>query len=397
MITVIGAGPAGLATAYHLRKRGLEYRVLEKEGVGSSWLRHYDRLRLNTIKELSALPGLAMPREYPVYPSASEFHSYLRTYAAHHGLRVECNVDVSAANYCAGGWRLVTNRGEVRSDVLVVATGTYGNPHRARLPGENTYAGRILHSCEYRNAEPFKDLRVLVVGAGSSGVDIALDLSGRGVKVGLVVRDGINLVPRVTSPTLIRAATLLMKYRAIRTALAPLLRKFRRDFTSVGLPPHPRSLKDLTYRPVVGYELADAVRRGDVEIHPAIKRFTKSGVAFLTGAEVAFDAVIFATGYRPVLGIIRDEVDLDAEGYPVLEGSRSLKNPNLYCVGFSKAVFRRSGWLRSIGGIAGEAADQIAAGAGPRPDAVRRGPDIIGGRAGRATGVTRRRPASSGP
>jgi hypothetical protein len=205
-------------------------------------------------------------------------------------------------------------------------------------------------------------MRVLVVGAGSSGVDIALDLSTQGVKVGLVVRNGINLVPRVTSPAVIRATTLLLKYQFVRTALTPLLRKLRRDFTSIGLPPHPGSFKDLTYRPVMGYELADAVRRGDVDIYPAIERFTRSGMMFCTGTEVAFDAVILATGYRPSLGIIKDEIDLDAEGYPILEGCRSLKNPNLYCVGFSKAVFRRNGWLRSIGRIAGEAAEQIAAG-----------------------------------
>jgi hypothetical protein len=99
MIVIVGAGPAGLALAHELQRRGVDYRVLEGGVVGESWRNHYDRLHLHTLKEVSGLPGLAMPDSYPPFPAGIQFHRYLARYAKEQGLNIEIGVTVEHATF----------------------------------------------------------------------------------------------------------------------------------------------------------------------------------------------------------------------------------------------------------------------------------------------------------
>jgi len=350
MIVIVGAGPAGLTLARELQRRGLAYRVLERGVVGESWRNHYDRLHLHTLKEVSGLPGLAMPDSYPSFPAGSQFHRYLARYAKEQGLNIETGVTVEHATFDGARWHLATNRGALAAATLVVATGIWSTPQRAHFPGEGAFGGAILHARDYRNADPFVGRRVLVVGAGNSGSDIAVDLREHGVATAIAIRDGVAFVPRPTSPLAMRAAAWLL--RVLPRAVAERLLR-RRDFGDIGLPSPPGS--PLDHFPVVGYELPQAIAAGRVRRYGAIARFLPGAVRFADGREYACDAVILATGYRPTLDFVAHELQLDSDGRPRLDREwRALGNPQLYCVGFWYPT--TEGWLQAIGRVARTAA-----------------------------------------
>ncbi len=350
MIVIVGAGPAGLAVAQELQWRGLPYRVLERHAVGYSWLNHYERLQLHIPKQVSALPGRPMPAAYPRFPSGIQFRHYLARYAREGGLAVETGITVRHAGYDGARWRLATSLGEGTADILVVATGIWSTPHRAHFPGEGEFGGPILHASDYFNAAPFAGRRVLVVGAGNSGSEIAVDLSEHGVATAIAIRDGVAFVPRPTSPLAMRAAAWLL--RTLPRAVAGRLLR-RRDFSGIGLPLPPGS--PLDHFPVVGYDLPEAVAAGRVRRYGGIARLAPGSVCFDDGREYACDAVILATGYRPTIDFVAHELRLDRDGRPLVDGEwRAVGNPHLFCVGFWYPT--TEGWLQAIGRVARTAA-----------------------------------------
>jgi len=354
MILIVGAGPAGLAVANELRRRGCTYRVLERDSVGTSWLHHYDRLHVHTLKQISGLPGLPMPPSYPRFPSGRQFQAYLAWYAGRQHLVIETGVEVQRADYDGSMWHLTTNRGPFAGETLVVASGIWSTPYRPSFPGEADFQGSIIHARDYRNPTPFTGQRVLVVGAGNSGSEIAVDLSEHGVETGVTIRGGVAFVPRATSPTAMRLAAWLLRTLP-RTVAGRLLR--RRDFSGIGLPRPPGSPLD-TF-PVVGYDLPHAVAAGRVAVYRDIERFTAHGVRFADGREFACDSVILATGYRPTIQFVAHELKLDSRGWPRLDRHwRAAGHRHLYCVGFWYP--NTEGWLQSIGRVARITARSIA-------------------------------------
>jgi cation diffusion facilitator CzcD-associated flavoprotein CzcO len=353
VIAVVGAGPAGLAVAYELARRGQEYQLLERHSVGHAWGQHYDRLRLHTLKQVSGLPGLPMPEGYPSFPSREQFLAYLRGYAAHFALRVEEGVDLRRADVDGRRWRLETSRGQRSASVLVMATGIWSAPVRPPIPGDERFGGPLLHSRDYRNPRPFRGQRVLVAGAGNSAAEIALDLADHGVEVALAVRRGVAFGPRPRSAVAMRLAAWVLR-RAPRPLGEQLVR--RRNFRHLGLPPPPGS--PLGHYPVVGYELPEAVAAGRVVVYGAVGRLEAGTAHFTDGRAAPFDSIILATGYRPALGPVAHLVDLDERGWPLLDARcRSLRTPRLVCVGYTYPT--TEGWIQAIGRVARYAVDGI--------------------------------------
>ena len=183
---IVGAGPAGLAAAAALKARGRDAIILEKSAaVGSVWRRHYDRLHLHTDRVRSGLPGLAMPIAYGRYPSRLQVVEYLEAYAAKFALKPVFNTSVNTIHRDGSQWRAGAGAETFVAPIVVVATGLADFPHSPTWPGMNDFVGPILHSSLYRNPAPFAGKRVLVVGYGNSGAEIALDLSEAGVDVAL--------------------------------------------------------------------------------------------------------------------------------------------------------------------------------------------------------------------
>ena len=356
MIIVVGAGPAGLAMAYELQRRGLAYRVLERERVGAAWTHHYDRLHLHTLKAVSGLPGLPMPASYPSFPSAAQFHAYLRAYATHFALKISTGVSLERADFAQGQWQLHTSAGPLSAKLLVLATGIWSAPVRPAIPGEAEFGGPIIHSRDYHNPQPYAGQRVLVVGTGNSGSEIAVDLAAHGVGTALAVRSGVAFGPKLHSATLARLAAWL--FRTLPRPLAERLLR-RRNFAELGLPLPPGS--PLDHFPVVGYELPQAVAAGRVATYGALVRLSHGTAHFADGRATPCDAVILATGFRPALDSVAHTLELDARGRPRLDRQwRAVGNPQLVCVGYSYPT--TEGWLQVISRVAHEAAEGIAAG-----------------------------------
>lgn len=352
---VVGAGPAGLAVAYELARRGLSYRVLERGRVGEAWHHHYDRLHLHTLKQVSALPGRPMSAAYPRFPSRAQFLAYLQQYAHHFDLRVEEGIELRRVAFVGQRWQLDTSRGRLEAAVLVMATGIWSAPVRPHLPGEERFGGRIIHSRDYRSPRPFQGQRVLVVGAGNSGSEIAVDLAEHGVETAISVRSGVAFVPEPHSTAAVRLAAWLL-----RTLPRPLAERLlrRRDFRHLGLPLPPGS--PLDHFPVVGYELPEAVAAGKVGVYPSLEGLERATARFADGRTASFDALILATGYRPALEPVEHALTFDSEGRPLLDRyGRAAANPRLICVGYSYPT--TEGWIQAIGRVARVAVDGIVA------------------------------------
>src|ERR1700757_764564 len=194
---IIGAGTAGLACAVTMRAAGIDATVLEKAAtVGSLWRRHYDRLHLHTDRGHSGLPGMAMPRNYPLYPSRMQMVEYLESYAASFDIRPSFNTAVASIRRNDAQWWADTTQGVIAAPVAVIATGIADAPYRPCWTGSELYEGAVVHSSDYRNPTPYLGKRVLVVGFGNSGGEIALDLANAGVDVALAVRSAVQVLPR---------------------------------------------------------------------------------------------------------------------------------------------------------------------------------------------------------
>jgi putative flavoprotein involved in K+ transport len=353
-LAIVGAGPAGLALARELQRRGVRPVLLERGRVGETWSRQYAGLRLHARADASALPGMPWRGTATPFPTADEMVAYLRAYAAHFALDVREGVTVTDAEPAEDGWSLRTDAGAWRSGRLVMATGIWSAPVTPPLPGREAFRGRVLHASSYRGADELSGARVLVVGLGNSGKDVALDAARVGASSTVAERRGVAFVPypsRVTQ----HAGALLR--RLPPSVTDSLLRRVRREPRGrLRWPSRPLT----EAYPVVGLELLDAVDDGLVVVRPEVVAFTEEGARFRDGSEDAFDVIVLATGYRPALDAVARHVRLDAAGRPLTtDGVTADGAPGLYLVGYRYPVLEA--WLQQLRREAPAAARVIAA------------------------------------
>ncbi|MFI0164951.1 flavin-containing monooxygenase [Streptomyces sp. NPDC017095] len=369
-VYVIGAGPGGLAVAHALRARGVRAVVLEKsDRVGASWRRHYDRLHLHTTRRLSALPGLAMPRRFGRWVSRDDVVRYLEKYAEHHELEIVTGVEVHRVERApdGAGWLLRASGGrELTGSAVVVATGFNHTPRLPDWPGREEYGGELRHACDYRDAEPYRGRDVLVVGAGNTGAEIAVDLAeGGAARVRLAVRTPPHILRRSTLGWASQYTGVLVRRLPVwlvdRLA-GPVGRLSTPDLSAHGLPRPDTGLYSRVKQgaiPVQDVGLIDAVRTGRVEIVAAVEGFEDGEVVLADGARITPDAVIAATGYvRALEGLVGHLGVLDGRGRPVAHGGRTpAQAPGLYFTGFTNPI---SGMLRELAIDAGKIARAAA-------------------------------------
>ena len=360
-VVIVGAGPAGLAMGACLRQRGIQAKIFESgDAPGYTWRRLYERLHLHTVKALSGLPGLPMPRQFPRYPSRAQVVEYLSAYAKHFDLTIETTCPVTRAVPEADGWRVTTAKGDYHARVLVSATGIFSHPATISYPGMDDFKGQVLLASAYWDAAPFAGQRVLVVGAGNTGAEIAVDLAEHGVQTTIAIRAGANVVPRELLGVPIQRWAFVISAlpRSITDKIAPvLLRRSAQRQARAGLPRPTQGVLDRKGIPIIGLELLQHTQQGKVAVAGAIERFTQSGVLFANSQDQPFDSVILATGYRPALDYLEGALALDEEGFPRMDGLRAADAPDLYFIGM---IYNIRGTLYNIAREAPIIAEQIA-------------------------------------
>lgn len=351
---IIGAGPAGLAVAACLKRAGIHHLILEQsDQVGASWRRHYDRLHLHTDKKNSELPFVSYPSNYPRYPSRDQVVKYLEEYARQFDLDIRFNQQVQSVSRDNGHWLVQTQDTLHATPNLVVATGNVRQPLVPTWPGLDSFHGTVMHSSEYRNGSAFKGQRVLVVGFGNSGGEIAIDLYEHGAKPGIAVRNPVNVIPRELAGMPILSIGILQNRLPAWLAdamNAPILRLAVGDITRLGLRKLPygpvTQIRQDKHIPLIDVGTLKLIREGKVTVYPGAAELLGSRVKFEGGKEADFDALILATGYRPRVSDFLQTIPAvtDRDGVPTSSGKEA-QVPGLYFCGYYVSP---TGMLREI-------------------------------------------------
>jgi cation diffusion facilitator CzcD-associated flavoprotein CzcO len=353
---IIGAGPAGLACAVTMRKAGIASLVLDKAAVvGSVWRRHYDRLHLHTDRSHSSLPGLPMPRTYPRYPSRGQVTTYLEHYAQHFGIAPVLNTGATRVFRGGNHWHVeTTSQNSFSAPIVVIATGWADFPYRPSFPGVEAFGGSIIHSSAYQNPASYVGKRVLVVGFGNSGGEIALDLAEAGIDVSLSVRGPLQILPRdlLGIPILTLAiAEQALPARIADFLNAPALRLAIGDIEKYGLrraTKGPRRMIEEDGRvPLLDVGTMNRIRDGSIKVRGDIDHFTRDGIAFSRSSAARFDAVILATGFRPDFRLLLPDAKgvYDEEGKPLVSGRVTAESGLFFC----GLIASPTGQIREIG------------------------------------------------
>ncbi len=354
---IIGAGPAGLAVAGRLQKMGVPFEIIEQTNkIAWSWHNHYDRLHLHTVKQLSALPHLPFPESYPVYVPRLKLVTYYEQYAQHFNIQPHFHTSLQSARRKTNGhWSLKADTNTVfEAENVVFATGINRVPNFPTWKGQEDYKGKVIHSRYYKSPQPFAGQKILVVGMGNTGAEVALDLVENDAEAFISVRGPVNFVPRDVNgrPVQLTAKTLAKLPFGMGDWLGMQIRKrIIGDLSKYGVPmsamnPTEQLLKT-GKTPVIDIGTVAHIKSGKIKILPEIAHFTSNGVSFKNGASHDFDSVIACTGYRSQMEDFLEDTEelLDQYTVPkqVIGGG---KFSGLYFVGFDN--YKLGGILGTI-------------------------------------------------
>ena len=356
-VLVVGAGPAGLAAAAVLKSRGIDPVIVDAaQAVGDSWRRHYDRLHLHTVRWLSGLPGMPIPKREGKWVSRDGVVRYLEAYARRHALDIRFGTEVKRIDRAGDAWSVYTDQGPISATSVVVATGFNRRPRMPDWPGMEGFTGELVHSTGYRSPERYVGKDVLVVGPGNSGAEIAVDLVEGGAReVSIAVRTPPNIMRRDIRGFPSQVTGVLMRHlppRVVDVMARGVQRLSIGDLRPYGLPPSPRGvytrLRFDSAVPILDVGLVDLVKSGRVRVVAAVTAFDGDEVVLADGERLRPDAVIAATGFdRGLEEVVGHLGVLGRHGRPVVRGGATNPNaPGVYFVGFANPI---SGALRELG------------------------------------------------
>jgi putative flavoprotein involved in K+ transport len=313
-VVVVGGGQSGLSAARAVREAGLHALILEAgDRPAGSWSQYYDSLALFSPVAYSAMPGMAFPGDPEHYPRRDEVVAYLERYAQSLDVEIRTAARVDAVVQNGRGFIVHTASGDALPAAgVIAASGSFSNPYVPVLPGQDGFAGELLHSAAYRNPGSYAGRRVIVVGAGNSAVQIGHELTQ---------------VATVTLAT--RQPVRFIKQRCCGKDLHYWLR-------STGFDHLPISWLNpvLTATPVLDDGVyREALESGVLDRRPMFTAFDRDGVVWSDGSREHVDVVLFATGYRPSLAYLERLGALDDDGLPRHVGGISTTHPGLAYVG----------------------------------------------------------------
>lgn len=343
-VLIIGSGPSGLSCAAQLQRRGARVTVLERgERVAQAWASRYDGFRFNTSRRYSALVDRPFPTEYGQFPTRDQYVDYLEDYRDSEQLTVRTGCTAERVDRDGAGWSVQTSTGPMSADHVIVATGAFNRPQVPEWAQSPRFAGTVVHASEYRNSAPFVGHRVLVVGAGCTGLEIAHQLARDGAEsVQVAVRTPPTIILREFHgrPGDLGAQTMMkLPTPLVDRMMAARSRQMIGDLTPYGMPAPTEGpitrLKTKGVGPsVVDPEVLAEIRDGSIRIVPAAVGLTDDTATLADGTSLPIDALVLATGYSTGLeGLIGHLGVLDDRGVPLDGHGRELA-PGLRCVGY---------------------------------------------------------------
>lgn len=324
-VVVVGAGQAGLAVAYYLRRfeltPGVDFVVYDRgPSTGGAWQFRWEALKLGSAHKVHDLPGMAelglsfdtADRSRPARDVVAE---YYRRYEEHFELRVRRPVEVTAVFNRGADLVVGTSTGEIATRTLVNATGTWGAPFIPYYPGIGTFRGRHVHTSNYVSAEEFRDRRIVVVGGGTSAIGFLLELEEVASAVVWATRRPVDF--RHESELSIEGgvAAVAMQDAAARAGLAlPSI------VSGTGVP--------LTRR------IAAGIERGILAERPMFAEVEPHGVRWADGTLFEADAIVWATGFRPELRHLAPLKLREKAGGLTVESGAAWQDPRVFLAGY---------------------------------------------------------------
>jgi len=310
---IVGGGPCGLLAARAFTLAGVPYDQFERHSdVGGIWdientgSSMYESAHFISSKYTSAFFGAPMPESYPDYPDHRQLLAYIRDFARRFGLKdkITFGVEVVKATPLGegaeNGWRVELSNGETRIyKGVVVANGVTWHPSLPTYPGLERFKGEVRHAVTYRRPQEFAGKRVLIVGAGNSGVDIACDAARHADKAFISLRRGYHFVPKhmfgVPTDVFLGGGVHPPKGVVIPDDPDKMLGAMVGDLTRYGLkaPDH----KAMQSHPIMNTQILHYLAHGDLTAKEDVVSFSETGAVFKDGSVEAFDMVLFATGY----------------------------------------------------------------------------------------------------
>jgi cation diffusion facilitator CzcD-associated flavoprotein CzcO len=341
-VAVIGAGQAGLAAGYYLRRTGLHHVLLDAAAEpGGSWPETWPSLRLFSAAEHSSLPGWPMPWQGPEYPPREAVIDYLARYEERYDLPVRRGVTVSAVRRTDDGLLVESGAGSWLARAVISATGTASKSFQPEFPGREVFGGEQLHSASYRGPEPFAGRSVMVVGGGNSAAQILAEVSTVADTVWVTLRPPRIMPDHIDGRTLFGAAT--EHRRALEAG---------RESPGVG------GLGDIVAVPPV----RDARDRGVLIRREMPAQLVPDGAVWPDGRFRRLDALIWCTGFRPALDHLAP-LGITHDGRVAVTGTRAVREPQLWLLGYgdwtgfaSATVIGAGRWARTT---VGEIADTL--------------------------------------
>jgi hypothetical protein len=338
-VCVIGAGASGLTAIKNLREYGFGVDCYEREtGVGGAWNWRHDRspvyssTHLISSKPFTQYPDFPMPDSWPDYPHHSKVLAYLGRYADHFGLRehIWFGTEVTKLTPAEDGRWDVTISGArgggsdrtQRYAAVVIANGHNWSPKQPAYEGLDEFGGEVIHASAYKDAAQLRGRRVLVVGAGNTGCDLAVEAAQQASRCWHSSRRGYWYAPKYAygRPADQLNDLVLALRLPLRLRQALFHRTIRRtvgDLARFGLPRPDHKVYET--HPIANSQLVYYVGHGAITPVPDVARFTRTGVEFTDGTTAEPDLVILATGYLPRFEFLSpDYLNVDAEGRPRL-------------------------------------------------------------------------------
>jgi len=347
-VVVIGAGQAGLSVGYHLAQLGIQFVILEaRERIGDSWRERWDSLRLFTTGRLDSLDGMPFPAPGHQFPTKDEMAAYLEAYATRFRLPVRTGVRVTGLT--RRGDRYLVSAGDLRfeADHVVVAMASYQEPRIPAFAAELASEIRQLHSREYRRPSQLQPGGVLVVGAGNSGAEIALEAVRTGHETWLSGRDTGKVpfrIDTVLSRYVLQPLLLRVIFHRLLTVDTPMGRKARPKIISSGGPLIRTKPKDL---------IAAGVRRV-----PRTAGIKDGRPVLEDGTVLDVTNVVWCTGFHPGFSWI-DLPVLDEHGEPKHERGLLPQEPGLSFVGLHFLYSMSSTMIHGVGRDAERIAEAV--------------------------------------